>query len=230
MITISICILIILLLIIVTSINVRKRHYTNLNKTHINKICDLADTGDIIYFRWSNVDILHEIVSPFTHIGLVLIDPYTKYKYIIETHLKGDGEDLGILDEGIQKYNLKDRLQTYKGFTYLSKLKNKYKPSLEKVIKFITNFKKFKKNIPFHGDYSNYFKMNCIKYKLCNDCFTIEEKDGLFCSEFVGFCLKELEIVNNAFDYKCMTPGDFMHSIDNDKNLLYDEKLLQVYK
>jgi hypothetical protein len=211
-------------------INIRKNYYINLNKIHINEICNLAETGDIIYFRWTDVDIMHEIVSPFTHIGLVIINPYTKHKYIIETHLKGDGKELGVLDGGIQQYNLNDRLQTYEGHTYLSKLKNVYKPNLDQVLKLISNFKAFKKDIPFYGDYSNYFKMNCIKYKLCNDCFTIEEKAGLFCSEFVGFCLKELQIVNNDFNYKCMTPGDFMYISDANKNLLYDDKLLQVKK
>lgn len=192
-----------------------------------NDIINLADNGDLIYFRWNTVSFLHNIISPFTHIGVVIIKD--NKKYIVETHSAGDTYNFGIYTGGVHIYPLNIRLNTYNGDIYLSQLKEKYRPNKIIIDDFVLHILKSKLKIPFYNEYVNYFTSKCLAKR--NLKLTIKPKVGMFCSEFVGYCLKELKIVNNDFDYNCLAPGDFRY-IKNDDNteLLYNDKLIKLIK
>lgn len=187
-------------------------HVTQLKP--LDEIYDIAETGDLVYFRWKEVVFSHEIISPFTHIGLIVIHPETKEKLIVETHLAGDTSHIGIYKGGINIYPLKLRLSTYEGHAFLTKLKSK--PLERDSVKFWNNLKTFKSEIPFHDEYAEYFTKNCLKKRLCKNCFDIDKKEGMFCSEFIGFALKQLNMVPQTFNHECLAPGDFRY-IKNDK-------------
>lgn len=191
---------------------------------HIDDIYDLCETSDIIYFRWNEVDFHHEIISPFTHIGMVVVKPDNQ-KYIIETHLSGDTSDIGTYRGGINVYPLKLRLNNYKGHTFLSKIKLEYKPNQNQIQDFILKINDYKSNIPFHDDYKGYFINNCLKNRLFNT--PIEKKKGMFCSEFMGFCLKELNIVDDDFIFNCLVPGDFRYIKNKESKLIY-QNLIKI--
>jgi hypothetical protein len=206
--------------------------YYTTTKT-IDDIYNLSNTGDLIYFRWHEVDFKHEVISPFTHVSVVLVHPGTGKKYSLETHLAGDGVDLGVYKGGINIYPLKDRLHKYEGHTFLSKVK--YVENMENIKNinvndFLSKLDSYTEQIPFHNDYKGYFMKNCLKKRVCKDCFTIEEKDGLFCSEFVGFCLKEFGLVPKEFDYNCLAPGDFRYVKNSNGEKIYGDNLIKVKK
>lgn len=202
-------------------------HYTpskTLNEVYYN----LAETGDIVYFRWKDVAFTHELISPFTHIGLIIIDPDTDKRYIVETHLAGDGKKLGVYEGGINVYPLKERLEKYEGHTFLTKLKYRRPDNID-VNEFLSNVEKFQTEIPFHDEYTEYFTRNCLTKRVCKDCFDIEKKAGMFCSEFIAFCLKELSIVPPDFDHECLAPGDFRYVQHVNGDYLYDD-LIRIRK
>lgn len=191
----------------------------------INDAYNLAETGDIIYFRWNTVAFEHEILSPFTHIGIVIIKS-DGIKYILETHLAGDTSNIGIFSGGVNIYPLKLRLENYKGHKFISKLSNLFRPNYNDTQNFISKIDYYKKNIPFYDDYKEYFINHCLKNRIFYS--ELKDKNGMFCSEFIGYCLIELNIINKDFNFKCLVPGDFRFIKYNGK-LLYDtDNLIKI--
>ena len=217
-------ILLFFLLQIISSILINKSIVNNTISMCINKIYDLAETGDIIYFRWHTMDIDHEIISPFTHIGMIIV--IGNIKYIIETHLAGDTSNIGVLTGGVNLYPLKLRINNYEGYTFLSKLNQINRPTDINVQDFITKIKDYKQNIPFQNDYKGYFINNCLAKRVLS--IEPEKTQEMFCSEFIGFCLNELNITNNDFNFKCLVPIDFRY-IKLNNQLLYRD-LIKIIK
>lgn len=174
----------------------------NLNYTNIDNI----NNGDLILFRWNKVGLLHEIISSFTHVGIVIDNQ------ILETHLKGDTESYR---GGVHLYNLKDRINKYLGTNYILKIKTPL--TNEQVHKILNKLEEYKK-IPFHDEYESHFKQVCVPKMVCKNCFNDTERKGMFCSEFVGFILKELSILPKDYNIHCLTPGSFV----NMKNIFGD--------
>lgn len=184
-----IIIFIILLIIYIYPKNIEK--YKEIDTSYIND-------GDLILFRWNKVGILHEIISSFTHVGIVINN------HILETHLKGDTESYR---GGVHLYDLKDRIKNYRGSNYVLKIKT---PLTNIQTKYILNNLEEYKKIPFYDKYENHFKEVCIPKMICKNCFKENtEKPGMFCSEFVGFILKELGILHKDFNIQCLTPQSF---------------------
>jgi len=114
----------ILIIIFIILIIMKKNIHDNLNKTvkkimsiHLNNIYKYVNTGDIILFRSYKIDIIHDIISPFTHIGLIIVQ--NNNYYILETHKKGDTKYMGFDTEGPNLYALYERLSKYKGELFI---------------------------------------------------------------------------------------------------------------
>jgi hypothetical protein len=216
----NIFILYIIFFVISILLNVHDILHKTLEKT-VDEIYEIAETGDLVYFRWHEVDFKHEIISPFTHIGMIIeID---NIKYIIETHLEGDTKNIGVYTGGVHVYPLKLRLSKYEGYTFLTKLNVDAKPTHTDIIYFLENINKYKE-IPFKNEYKDFYLQQCVKHHVCNDCFEKSEpkQETLMCSEFIGFCLKELKIVPPDFNYVCLTPNDFKFIKKNNKQIYND--------
>lgn len=203
-----IIIIIILILIIIKIINF---YIININKKYINinHIDKYIKTGDIILFRHNKIDFIHELISPFTHIGIIII--INNKSYILETHEKGNTLYMGFNNDGVNIYNLYDRLNKYNGITYLLKL---IKPLSNNNINYlINNIPKYLK-IPYINNYKNYYFYNCL-LSLNNN----NNKKGMICSEFISYILQDIFNNNNNNNYKCTSPVDFIY------NNLYEKKL-----
>lgn len=187
----------------------------------LDEIYELADTGDIIYYRWKHIWFGQDLITPFTHTGLVITHPMTKEKFVVETHLAGDTKNIGVYSGGINVYPLKLRLSTYNGTTFLTKLK--VKPNDDDVLLFLKNLSEYKDRIPFYEKYVQYFVRNCLTKRLFNHTGNIEDKEGMFCSEFVGFSLKELKIIPESVEHGCLTPGDFRYIKNESGEYLYKD-------
>lgn len=171
--------------------------------------------GDLILFRWNKVGILHDILSPFTHVGIVINGE------ILETHLKGDTESYR---GGVHLYNLKERIKNYKGYNFI--LKKRIPLTKFQTNKIMSNLEEYKK-IPFHDEYEKHFKNVCVPKKICKSCFKEHiEKQSMFCSEFVGYILKEIGELPKDFNIQCLTPSSFL----NLENIYDKEKLFKIKK
>jgi len=170
---------------------------------------DLIDTGDLVYFIHKGK--YHFITNPmrpvFSHIAMIIKDPNTNIKYILEIHATGDKKGVGVSKEGgIHFYNYHERLQNYTGDIYISKLNPNKLPSNDNIQYFINNIENHKNNIQFDEKFKlNYIK-KCILLKQNNNVNDKDNKDLLNCCEFVGFVLKQLKITPDNFNNKCTLP------------------------
>lgn len=172
-------------------------------------------TGDLVLFRWHTVDILHDIISPFTHVGIVII--LNNKKYILETHLKGDTKHMGNEAGGVHLYELQKRIDMYDGDNFILKIKDNLINDTNSQTLY-NNFSLYSK-IPFHDNYTGHYKNYCLPKMACDKCFAYYERKGMFCSEFVGFLLQELKILDKKHPIDCLTPSSFLYlNIGNDTN------------
>lgn len=219
-------ILIITLLILVvfyyTKLYNTKSFFDNLPHCTLQNAYNSATTGDVILFRWNYVNPLHEIVSSFTHIGIVI--ELNGRKYILETHLKGDTNHMGFdNNDGVNIYDLYSRIKMYKGENFILKMNPKYYNKI-KIDDNITNYRQ----IPFKNEYIQHFSGVCIPKKICNDCFSNVPGDSMFCSQFIGHILQQYSILEESFDINCLTPHDFVNIKNNDGNIY--ETLYKIIK
>jgi hypothetical protein len=201
-----------------------------LPKASINDICQIAKTGDVILFKIYNIPSFYHHILTYSHVGIIVVHPITKEKYIIETHQTLPKTELSLyhtssyLTDGIHIYNLYNRLSQKPAYEYRLfhlQLKNKYIPDDNKVVKFINNLPAYMKKVPYYYDYEKYIWKNCVPNIICNQCFGFEEKSQLFCSEFVVYVLKLTGVLNDDFDHRCALPGDFRF-IKNNGETLYE--------
>lgn len=199
----------------------------NFKSTTTSEIYKLAKTGDILLFRWNKVDLVHNFVSFFTHVGIVVeID---NEKYILETHLKGDTKHMGNPNGGVHLYDFKDRINMYNGHNFLLPIKEKLKNSNHnKIIK--DNLDKYLK-LPFFDNYKKYYIHQCLPRKFCKTCFSESAPDTSFvyCSQFVGMILKDLGLIDKNMNINCISPYDFIF-IKNNKENIYQDIIYRIRK
>ena len=190
------------------------------NHISLNDAYNNVKTGDVLYFitnRYYNIPIfLKPIIA---HLGMII--EINGEKYVIELHAEGDIKEIGVNKAGgVNIYPFKQRIKAYNvGNVYLAKLSNEKRPPSQYINQFINNIDNYKKNIPFNKNYKRYGIKNCLLHRVCKNCFTLEKTQGMFCSEFVAFCLKELNIIDS---YKCTLPDEII--------FLKDSKNIDLYK
>jgi len=197
------------------------------NAIDIEKLYKMCKTGDIIYFRWPYPDIGFRLFSKFSHVGMV-------YKqgnnvYILETHPEGDASELGVDESGVHLYDLKERIEKYTGICYLSKLniKDNIEDVVNKNTKMIHQYiekhlDKYKK-IPFDED----FRYNYVMAYLHHLIGKTRKNDKMYCSTFIGFILKDLNLLDNDCNIEVFSPSSFLH-LKKDNKLLYDDHLKKI--
>lgn len=211
----SIITIILILILLILIISVKTYHLNNIEEIDLDNI-DLQ-TGDLILFKWHTVDYLHELFSSFTHVGMVVI--INNEKYILETHLKGDTIHMGYKSGGVHLYNLKRRINMYQGHNYILKI-NDDLINEDNSYTLQNNLNNYLL-IPFHDEYRDYYKSVCIPNIICNNCFNYHKK-GMFCSEFIGFLLQELGILDQSFNINCLTPSSFNNLYNNTQIPIYN--------
>lgn len=205
-------IFIILLLLFIIYIFYRHYYFLYLsdNIINIDELIDTCNTGDILLFRYKSLDPLHNIISLFSHIGMIYVDRNNKKK-IIETHNSGDTKYLNLDNEGVQIYDIKDRIKGYEGNVYLAK-------NLSQNINnnIIHNKLEMYKNIPFNTNYRNDFINQCLLFS------KYDTSPKLQCSQFIGLLLKDLNVLPEDFNLTCLTPEYFLSLKDKNNELIFD--------
>ena len=192
----------------------------NFKNTTTSEIYELAKTGDILLFRWNTVDLVHNFISFFTHVGIVV--EIEDQKYILETHLKGDTKHMGNLHGGVHLYDFKDRINMYNGHNFLLPLKERFRnPNHSQIIK--DNLDKYF-NLPFFDNYKKYYMHQCLPRKICKTCFSNSSPDTkyIYCSQFAGMVLKDLGLISKDMNINCISPYDFIFMKNKDENIFQD--------
>jgi hypothetical protein len=165
---------------------------------------NIAQTGDLVIFRWNTIDIGFRLFSKFSHVGMIV-----KQKgklYLLEIHPKEIPES-DIDNSGVHLYHLKPRLDEYNGTYYFTQL-NTSDSIREKLGKYIlNNLKKYKKNIPFDMNFRNIFVVNYF-YNLFN--IKLPKRKAMFCSEFIGTILDKCKIYKHYKNISSINPGTFL--------------------
>jgi hypothetical protein len=181
-------------------------------KLHYEKLLEIANTGDLIIFRWNIIDIGFRLFSKYSHVGMIV-----KHKnkiYILETH-PNENFDSEKDNSGIHLYLLKPRLLDYEGTYYFTKLKYPYvRQNLKNHI--LQNLKKYKKNIPFDNNFRYSFVLNYI-YNLLN--IKISNRKEMFCSEFIATILENCNIYKHSKNLSSINPGTFLEFTKNNKKI-----------
>lgn len=177
------------------------------------KIEEIAQTGDLVIFRWNTIDVGFRLFSKFSHVGMIV-----KQKgklYILETHPKEIPES-EIDDSGIHLYHLKNRLNEYDGTYYFTQLNttNNKREKLRKHV--LNNLKKYKKEIPFDTNFRNIFVLNYF-YNLFH--IKLPKRKAMFCSEFIGTILERCKIYKHHKNISSINPGTFLEFTKNGQNL-----------
>lgn len=184
-------------------------------KLHYNKLQNMANTGDLIIFRWNIIDIGFRLFSKYSHVGMIV-----KHKnkfYILETH---PNENLNSKKDnsGIHLYLLKNRLQDYNGTYYFTKLHspNHIKQNIKKHI--LQNLKIYKQNIPFDTNFRNNFVLHYI-FNLLN--IKVSKRKEMFCSEFIATILENCNIYKHSKNLSSINPGTFLDFTNKNNKKLY---------
>jgi hypothetical protein len=179
------------------------------------KMEKVANTGDLVIFRWVTVDGGFRLFSKFSHVGMIV--KHKNQLYLLETHPKENLES-DIDDSGVHLYHLKHRLDEYNGKYYYTQLntKNKNREHLRQHI--LNNLKVYKKTIPFDTNFRNIFVLNFF-YNLFG--IKLPKKKEMFCSEFIGTILKTCNIYKHDKNISSINPGTFLDFQKNDGTKLY---------
>lgn len=196
---------------------------TTVKKKTIQDIYNSAKSGDIVIYKEAHIPIIYNHFIKFTHSGIIIVHPITKEKYVIESHQTYKSKKMSMYATGgIYIYPLFDRLNDYNGDVFFAEIRNEVNKN--DVIKFINNLPIYMKNIPFYYDYERYILLNCTINKFCFNCLGFN-KNGLFCSEFVAFILKELNMAS-GLDHRCILPDDLINIKDDRGNRLFHDIIL----
>lgn len=172
--------------------------------THM-PVCSLtsARTGDVVLFRWDGTGIVHDLVSTYSHVGLVIVRDGEPW--ILETHKVGDARDLGYGGDGVRAYPLAERVQTYPGAAWILRLH----PSLSVSSKDLERAFASLESTPY--DYHSTKRMASCFVDTVLGVGGSHASHKMFCSEFVGELLRRLGVLSSEYDTACLTPESFAH-------------------
>jgi len=166
----------------------------------IDLLKTVSKTGDIVYFRWTFIDVALRLFTKFSHAGVVYKDPSTQKLYILELHPEGDGlhEDS---ESGVHLYDLEERVKEYKGTCYYSQLL--HTTDRGDIIK--TKLQDYC-NIDFDENFRYNYVKAYLNHKLGKQ---MEPKNSMYCSEFIGHVLKDIGVLNKSVNTSILSPSSF---------------------
>lgn len=163
-------------------------------------------TGDIIVFRYNLVDCGFRMFSKFSHVSMVIRKGNDLFSFEIHPEEFEYNSTKVLRKEGVELYPLLKRLKEYNGEVYLLKLKNEHynEEISKKIIQKIDEYKK----IQFDNNFKNYFVLNMLLYNLN---LPVIKKDTMFCSEFIGHILNDINLYKIKQDKLCiLSPCSFV--------------------
>lgn len=164
----------------------------NNNSIDYKTFKEIAQTGDLILYRWNYVESTFRFFSKYSHCSMIV--KLNNKLYILEIHPTEFQDNKNLANGGVHLYPLKKRLLEYSGSCYFSNLKKKCnrKKIKNKILKKINNYKK----IQFDRNFKHTFLLGSICNKIGIK-YPFNKQD-LFCSEFICKLMVDLEL----YDFK----------------------------
>ena len=156
--------------------------------------------GDVILFRSTDVTFMHDYLTPFTHVGIIV--EIGGEKKILEIHSEGDVKHMGLECKNVVVYDFETRVLYYDGEIYCLKLRERLSDETKE--DFIVNKLPGLRKKKFYKDYINYTRNNCVMRNR-----NTKGRGKMFCSEFIGHCLQQLGVISGLYNISCLFPGDF---------------------
>ena len=161
---------------------------------------EASQTGDLVFFRNSNVTWLHDWVSPLTHVGMLVQHPVTGEPWMLETHEEGDLFMDVPQKGGVHLYPARARLSSYDGSLMVSRI---VRPLPAARVLSLANALK---DVP-HLD-GQYMHVGACKLWPFYD---PTKKEGMMCSEFVALLVSRLCMPGAP--WRCFTPADVLSTV-----------------
>jgi hypothetical protein len=168
------------------------------NKMSLNNVLSKTKSGDLLLFRSKKSCLFTNIVTPFTHIAMIIKMPNMNKIKVLEIH-----QSCFILDyktEDVNLYDINYRIETYNGDIFILFINNEI--PTKQISQLLQN-----KEI-MNAKFDNNFIINYIKYNLLKS-KTI--KKNLACTYFISNILQDLNIIEKSSINIYPTAADFLH-------------------
>lgn len=209
------------------------------NVSHMSKVIEQFNTGDIILFGSHNY-IVSKIIewycgSKWSHIGIVLKDPYDidpslKGYYLLQSTFGVFPDSLsGIKEYGVQIVPLEETLQNYRGYISARKLENLSDKMRDGINRKLAGIFITIRDKPYDLSIIDFLCLGVkidkpekqSKYPLINYIFGLNESghktDKFICSGLVAYVYTELGLLNYYFKWDECMPKYF----SEENSLLY---------
>ena len=167
---------------------------------HIYKELDLdwylderSHTGDLIFFKRAGVDLLHRLVSPMTHVALVVMHPVSGEPWVVEMH---DEKTVPGSRDGVHAYPARQRLGDTDECLFVVPIRRA--SNYQRIMDVVENVK--------DTPYPSHMRRKVATCKLAP--WMPRTDRGMICSEFVAFLLDQTGILPG--NWQCLTPSDLL--------------------
>lgn len=153
-------------------------------------------TGDLVFFRGTSVDWLHNLVSPMTHVALIAMHPVTGEPLLVEMH-----DDKAVPGEcaGIHVYPARERMGAFDGALVVMPVRRARNSTHALQIAEALADQPYPANVRRH-------------VAACKLLPGHRAEKGMMCSEFVQFVLGRMSVLSQP--WRCTTPSDLMVMAD----------------
>lgn len=159
-----------------------------------------SHTGDLVFFKRPDAGLLHRIVSPMTHVAIVVMHPTSGEPWLVETHddkaVRGHGA-------GVHAYPARPRLLEFKGELFVVRIQCPL--SAARVMRAVDGLR----TVPYMSRGMHRYFATCKLLPEVGVC----RPPGMVCSELVLHILNQLGILTTA--WHCATPSDVLHMAAN---------------
>lgn len=164
----------------------------------LDVVARTAQTGDLILFRANDGNALVRLYTPFTHVGMVVVETHGgKKTYVLETHRRGDVNPSDIVG-GVQMYDLAERISRYDGRVCYARLK---RPLTDGQRLAMLDLAYRYRNVPYHEAYVRHYVSHCML-----GIGPGKTDETMFCSEFIGLLFRHVGMYDG--DTQCLAPVD----------------------
>lgn len=197
----------------------RRRNLSQVQTMEFGDYLPMVQSGDLILFRYTATPLIHDIASPFSHVGIAIRHPETHELLLLESHNAGDAEKIGVFTGGAHLHSLAARIRSYHGDIWVCRL-NRPAPDA-RVVELVHDRDLL--SIPFETKFVQQFIM-CLLVPW------VVKPTGkkMYCSQFAVHALQKLGIASpNAVKW-CASPVDVRYTQTVDGYVYSSPILLKV--
>lgn len=159
---------------------------------------EAAHTGDLVFFK-EEVDWLQTLVSPMTHVALVIMHPATGEPYLVETLEEGAMAAGEQQRAGTHMFPARERLMAFDGELSVARIRRPL--SATRAMREVDDLKSapYPRNIRKH-------------VAACKLWPWAVSHQSMMCSEFAA---RVLTRIGTPLPWKCQTPSDLLYSVSH---------------